>query len=89
MSATAERESVTEKTHRLVDAFEHARERVRRERAELNRSECDLANAKIALAKWLVPKDAKAGEQFNIWYGNRLICVTAGSEEVTIRTPPE
>lgn len=79
MSAAEERESVTKKTHDLVETFEGVLARVERARHELNSAECALSNARNALARWLIPAEAKPGEQFNIWYGNRLISVVVDS----------
>jgi hypothetical protein len=75
MNETLERESVTKKTFDLVEAFERSLKRVEQLRREITSAECQLSNDQTALAKWLIPKNAKVGEQFNVWYGNRIICV--------------
>lgn len=41
----------------------------------------DLMQAEQVLAEWLVPKDAKGGEKFCIWYGNSLIQVAVSKKK--------
>lgn len=88
-----ERETVTDKTFQLVERWDHAVERVERLRQELNSAECEQRNAETALGKWLVPADAQEGEQYNIWFGARIVTVLVNTPAhdftVSIRKPKE
>lgn len=77
------RESVTNATHRLIDAWTRATAQVKRLQDDLNRASCELGNAQIALSKHLIPKGAKPGEMFNIWHGNKLLQVVADTMHPT------
>ena len=61
---------------KLVAAWESAKERVERLKGDINRAECELANATTALGAWMTPKDAKIGEQFCVWHGSDMLTVT-------------
>lgn len=69
-----------------IERWKATRERVERLKRELNGAECEEANAEIDLARWLLPEDAKPGEQIAVWYGDSLFQATGGSEKITIRT---
>lgn len=77
---------------RLIEAWEHAQQRVETARRELSRAGCDLDNAIIALGKWMRPDDAEVGEVFCVWWGDNLIEVTVkglsgnGSYDIRVRT---
>ena len=65
---------------------------VRNAKREVNSAECDEMNSQTALARWLLPKDAKEGEKIAIWFGDSLIqveCTQAGpglmDGKVTVR----
>lgn len=58
---------------RAIKAWLGAQEELRRAKDNLNRRECDLKNVESALAKWLLPPDAKVGEKIAVWYGDSLI----------------
>ncbi len=60
---------------RLLKEWNNASERIAHLRRALNEAECDAANTRNALGKWLTPDDAKEGESFNIWQGNGLLLV--------------
>lgn len=75
----------------LIKDWLHAQERLRRAKSEVNSAECDVNNSMRALAKWMLPTDARAGEKFCVWFGDSLIQVEVMTEhnadpEVTIRT---
>ena len=57
-------------------------------KTRLNRAECELRNAEEALAKFLIPNDAKANENFCVWYGDSLIAAkhNNGHKSVVLRT---
>lgn len=65
---------------RLVKAWLSETEMLERARGEVRRRECDLANSANALAKWMLPDDAKPGEKIAIWYGDSLIQVEKHAE---------
>lgn len=74
----------------LVKEWVDAHSRVQRLRSEINRQECNAANATIALARFLIPTGVKTqvGEKFCIWFGDSLIQVEIGdngNHNVTIR----
>ena len=66
----------TPEGQRLIEAWLHAGERVRQAQSERNSAECNLANAQNALVRWMLPDDAKTGEQIAVWHGDSLIQVT-------------
>lgn len=61
----------------LIKAWENAKSAEMRARHELHKCETALMNAHNALAKWMLPHDAKPGEKFGVWVGNDLIQVQA------------
>lgn len=71
---------ITTDGKRLVDNWRAAQERLERSRREVNSAECELSNSASALSKWLMPKDAKPGEVFSVWYGDSLIQVTVSHD---------
>jgi hypothetical protein len=80
---------VTSEGKRLIDAWLGALQRIAGAKRELNSAECDENNTRRALAKWLTPDDAVAGEKIAVWYSDSLIQVTVPTEiqdpVVTIR----
>lgn len=75
----------------LVKNYQLAFQRTLRAAQELNRAQCEEANARSALVKWCAPADAKPGEKFGIWcrdeYGNEVLLevqteITNGDEIV-------
>lgn len=60
---------------RLVKAWLDAQERLRRAERDRNSAECDLKNSANALAKWMLPEDAKPGEKIAVWHVDSLIQV--------------
>lgn len=80
--------TITKDGESLVAAWESTAQRVRDLKADLNRAECEASNATTALGNWMVPKDAKEGEKFSVWHGDRLIevvCVRFNTYTVGIR----
>ncbi len=73
MSTTASDFGVTGEVHNLIRRWEGSRRRLDQAKAQVNAAECESANAKNALGKLLLPKDAKPGEVFNLWYGDSLL----------------
>lgn len=76
---------------RLIKQWLSATERLERAKSEKNSAECDVVNAQNALAKWLLPDDAKPGEKIAVWFGDSLIQAEVPQEigrdaKVTIRT---
>lgn len=67
---------LTSEGHRLVEDWLHANERLKRAESEVNSARCEVANTQNALARWLMPADAKTGEQIAVWHGDSLIQVT-------------
>lgn len=80
---------ITPEGERLVSAWEAARQRVERAESELNGARCDANNTERALGKWLLPNDAKPGEQFAVWHDKLLYVASIqtfnGDPKVTIR----
>lgn len=76
----------------LIAAWLSAGERERRLRGELIRAECDTHNAENALAKWMLPTDARPGEKIAVWQSDSLFQVEVGNDQppsdhkVTVRT---
>lgn len=66
---------VTHDGEQHIKAWLSAQERLQRAKDELNRAQCDLANSTNALAKWILPEDAKPGEKICVWYYDALIQV--------------
>jgi hypothetical protein len=78
---------------KLINEWQEAVERER----QLSRDHTDALNreraARLALGKWMIPADAKAGEKFGIWErdrnGNEVMFElehrTAGDSEIRIR----
>jgi hypothetical protein len=58
---------------KLFQQWVSAQKRVAAAERELCSAKNDLAEATNNLGKWLVPKDAKPGETFNVWYIDALI----------------
>lgn len=73
-------ENVSYETAQKVSRWERAAQAVERAKAEVNRCECELANATNDMVKYLTPADAHQDEKFNIWYGNGLITVQPESQ---------
>jgi len=65
--------NVTTSTQECVTGWIRAKRRVVDVKHQLSVAECELMNATNDLGRWLVPKDAKEGEQFHIWYGNGIL----------------
>lgn len=61
---------VASEGRRLIDRWTAADKELRSAQSRLNSAECEAANAKQAMAKWLLPEDAKPGEKLAIWYGD-------------------
>lgn len=78
---------------KLIKDWLHAQRRLEGAKREVNSAECDLLNSTNALAKWMLPDDAKPGEKIAVWYGDSLIqvepppChpVPGGDAKVTVR----
>lgn len=68
-------DELTSEGERLVKAWLDAKQEVDRTKSHLNRAECDVTNTQNALAKWMLPEDAKPGEKIAVWYGDSLIQV--------------
>lgn len=66
---------LTAEGRRLVDCWINTQRGLERAKAALNRAECDLQNAQNALARWMLPEDARTGEKIAIWHGDSLIQV--------------
>lgn len=73
-----ESHSLTREGENLVRNWLTSQEHVRQQRSALNSAECDEANCHSALAKWLIPEDAKPGEKIAVWFGDSLIQVEVG-----------
>jgi hypothetical protein len=74
---------------RLIDAWVGAQERERLAQSELNSARCEVSNSQRALAKWMLPDDAKVGEKIAVWHGDSLIQVemlSHGDAVVSVRT---
>lgn len=77
-----------DKVREWLEAGKEVRDLGRR----LNSAQCRLANAEIALGKWLVPADQPYGTSFNIWYGSGIIeamCVECGKYTIKWRKKPD
>lgn len=70
----ADNELTSEGT-RLVKDWLGAKERLEKLKREVTRAECDLSNTQTALAKWMLPQDAKPGEKIAVWHHDSLIQV--------------
>lgn len=62
---------------KLIERWERANDQVKRCERALNSAQCEAANSKNALAKWMLPADFEPGEKISVWYGKELIQVTA------------
>lgn len=63
------------KTEQSIRRWEHAKERVKNAKSELNSAECSLTNATNYLGRWLSPDDAKDGEQFSVWVEGKMLVI--------------
>lgn len=79
---------VTKDGEALIKQWKFATERVASLKRGLSAAECELHNSETALAKWLLPDDAKANENFCVWYGSSLIAArhNNGNHFVELRT---
>ena len=79
---------VTSEGERLIQQWHTATQNLKDAYLRINGLECNLANARNALGKWLMPSDAKVGEKFSVWHLDSLIevTVTNGDPELRIRT---
>lgn len=68
-------QDVTNKTKELIDRWQAATKRVAAQREILVKAERELQTAEENLAMWLLPEEAKEGEQFCVWYGDSLVSV--------------
>jgi len=59
--------SESKTTEMLIGQYLNCAQAVSDSRRELSRNETEMLNARNALGKHLVPKDAKVGEKFSIW----------------------
>lgn len=78
----------TREGEKLLKEWYAARDRHERAKRDESATRCDLANAEIAFAKWMLPPDAKTGERFLMWHYQQLIQVEKtepGEVRVTIR----
>ena len=80
---------ITSEGKRLIEVWLAQGVRVEQAVSELNSARCAQANSERALAKWLMPSDAKAGEKIAVWHGDSLIQVEVkegnGDHIVSIR----
>jgi len=65
--------NVTEKTNGLVRDWMHKKKYLARLEAERCTAIEGLTRAETALGEWLVPDDAKGGEEFNLWFGSGIL----------------
>lgn len=80
---------VTKDGEDLIKRWKFAAERVRCLKRDLNLAETELLNSETALAKFLLPDDARIDEKIGIWYGDSLIaakCDINGHHSVELRT---
>lgn len=83
---------LTNKGEELVKRWRAAEKQVSSCREKLLEAQRELQSAEEYLAMWLLPEDAKEGEQFCVWYGDSLIAAKElpegderGNYEVTTR----
>lgn len=57
----------------LINRWQTAKQRLKNAKDVLGSAECELSNSTIALAKFLLPSDAKPGEKYCVWFGDALI----------------
>ena len=81
MSTAASDYGVTGEVHNLVRRWELSNKGLASARSQVNKAECENANAKNALSKLLLPKDAKPGEVFNLWYGDSLLSASVDEHQ--------
>lgn len=79
---------VTRDIENHIKRWKFATEQVADLKQQLNKAECEMRNSETALAKQLLPGDAKANEKFCVWYGDSLIAArhNNGSHFVELRT---
>jgi hypothetical protein len=72
-----------------VKEWRAARRNVEQAKAKLREAESNLTTATNDLARWLMPKGAKPGEKFCVWWADALIEATVGQgmfHEVNVRS---
>lgn len=82
-------DDVTPEGAQLIKGWLQAQTREKDARSALNSAECATANARNALAKWLLPEDAKVGEKISVWMGDSLFQAErqeTGDPIVSVRT---
>jgi len=81
---------VTNEGKRLIDAWVSATQALETAKSRVNSASCDVSNTTRALAKWLLPDDAKFGEKIAVWHGDSLIQVELVNDHrehiITVRT---
>ncbi len=70
---TAKPDNVSADGRRLIEQWFSAQTEVERCKERLRTAETDEANATLAVGKWLLPSDARAGEKIAVWFGDSLI----------------
>lgn len=66
-------QDVTSQGKELIERWRAATKRLESLRLDMAKAANELQSAEEHLAMWLLPDDAKEGEQFCVWYGDSLI----------------
>lgn len=74
--------SITETARIKIDRWNSAVNQLTRARREVSRLECELANARNEIGKFLVPSDFEG--PFNIWFGNGILSATRANNDYTV-----
>lgn len=59
-----------------LERWIEAKKRIEGLRRDMNSAECELSNATNDLGAWMMPKDAKDGETFNVWITDGILQAT-------------
>jgi len=80
---------LTREGEELVARWKRAGLALERAESEVTKAQCERSNSTNALGKWLLPSDAKDGEQFCVWHGDSLLSATKNGDHdalVSVRT---
>jgi hypothetical protein len=66
----------TQETHNLIRNWAGSVQRYENLTRQLDQTNKDVTLTAAALGAHMIPKDAKEGETFHIWYGDGLLGVT-------------
>ncbi len=79
---------LTREGEELVARWKRAKLALERDEAAVAKAQVECSDSTNALGKWLLPHDAKEGEQFCVWHGDSLLTAAKNGDDalVSVRT---